>query len=108
MNFALPSASAPRCAAAVGNDYTKPLISKPLRCEIRAAGAQHTLCMRAAIGIKQHGKHGTIVILGQNYGGCNVARPNAMKRDVGSDERLFGVIGQLVVIVYEGSRTASF
>ena len=47
------------------------------------------------------------MIFGQNYGGCNAARPNAMKRDVGSDERLFGVIGQLVVIVYEGSRTAS-
>ena len=64
--------------------------------------------MRAAIGIKQHRKHRAIVIFGQNYGGCNAARPNAMKRDIGSDERLFGVIGQLVVIVYEGSRTACF
>ena len=48
------------------------------------------------------------MIFGQNYGGCNAARPNAMERDVGSDEWLFGMIGQLVVIIYEGSRTACF
>ena len=51
---AVPLGPAAGGAAAVGDDDGEALLGEPLRAQVRGAGGQHALAVRAAVGVAQH------------------------------------------------------